>query len=98
MVSHEFGHWSVAKYYGFDIKFRIEFSGIIPRGIWTMPTTDTKKQKVIAIAGFGFEIFLAVLCMAIIPIFGEYFIIVSLIHLGAYNYYAGDKNDFNWLR
>ena len=100
-VIHEFGHWITAKIFGADIKFALEFGKLfgvipIPRGIWRMPEKFSKTQKkIVAIAGFGFEFIASLIAVLVF----QYWImmIIFILHIGLYKFYAGDASDFQWL-
>lgn len=100
-IIHEFGHWLIAKIFGYSIKFRLEISYLwfipILRGIWNMPDTTKTKQRIIALAGFTFEFLATFLFYFINNNLGITYLIVALIHLIAYKFYAGDKSDFNFI-
>ena len=56
------------------------------------------KAKVIAAAGFGAELFAAVVLLAAWHEFGRWYAGVAVAHLAAYRWYAGDASDFRWFR
>lgn len=95
---HEFGHWIIAKAYGSNIKFTFTFGKLfnvipIPRFTWQMPNgLDRRSRTIIRLSGFTFEFILAVVCCMVYP----EILLVSIIHLFAYNFYAGDATDFNF--
>ena len=96
---HEFGHWIVAKLFGFTLKFRFKFGKFyVPRFIWDMPETTNFKQRSIAVAGFLSEIGAACIGIIFIPsIFTIIYCIVTILHFLIYKFYAGDISDFNWF-
>lgn len=72
----------------------------IPRFIWGMPWSPDRWRRVtIALAGFGLELLVAVVLMAIAPRwpFSIAYTMVSFIHLSLYRFYAGEASDFLWL-
>lgn len=101
---HETGHWLVALYYGQNLQFefawgKIGDTPIIPRFVWYMPTEFTNQEKRnVAIAGFFAE-FLAILPIALFNRgYSVFYVVITLLHIGTYHIYAGDSNDFRWLR
>lgn len=102
MVIHEGGHYLVARFFGKKLKFRFEWGRFqkipIPRFTWIMPYLTAKwKQKAIALAGFGLELFCVPVFVALPEDFGVFYLGVVALHLIAYRFYAGDANDFSWL-
>jgi len=98
-ISHELGHWMVAKYYGYSIKFRFKkgslFGISIPRGIWNMPIqADREQQITIALAGFQCEILVALI---LLPFLWQA-AAVAILHFLVYKFYAGEYNDFNFVK
>ena len=72
----------------------------IPRFTWSMPWTPDRWRRVtIALAGFGLELLVAVVLMAIAPrwTFSVAYTLASFIHLSLYRFYAGEASDFLWL-
>ena len=72
----------------------------IPRFTWVMPwTPDRWRREVIAMAGFGLELLVAIILVVIAPrwTFAVAYTMVSLIHLFLYRFYAGEASDFKWL-
>ena len=96
-ITHEGGHFLAALLLtGKVLKFRFAFGKLyVPRFTWTMPYTTRKKQRIIALAGFGLEIVVAAALSLIFwtPVFAS----VSMLHLLLYRFYAGECSDFNWL-
>lgn len=73
----------------------------VPRFVWNMPyffPTEMWKAKVIAAAGFGAELFAAVVLLAVWRGFGLWYTGVAVVHLAAYPWYAGDASDFRWFK
>jgi len=98
MIVHELGHFLVAMWFGYGIKFRFAFGNLfglpIPRGIWDMPDEASGHERIkIALAGFGFEMLIALL---IIPFFWQP-AAAAVIHFLLYQFYAGEDSDFKWL-
>ena len=92
---HEAGHYCVAKYFGEVITFKFQLSGMIPRFIWTMPSSFTPIQKkYVALAGFGCEFIVApilfFLGLVLYPV-------IAILHILCYNFYCGESSDFKWL-
>ena len=86
---HELGHYLTALYYGHNLVFRRQ--GF--RFIWAMPEDTPRHQRLIALSGFGAEIFFALLLyLAGLWLYPW----VVAVHLIAYPFYAGDYNDFRW--
>ena len=100
-IVHEFGHWIVAKLFGYSIKFRFDVGHLwfipIPRGIWDMPITSRKKQRIIALAGFGFEFLISILLYFVSLKFTQIYLGVASLHLIVYRFYAGESSDFNFI-
>ena len=98
---HEFGHWLTAKLFGESIKFYFAWGWLfnkipVPRGIWTMPWRLSKTQKkIVALAGFGMEFFVAILLLVIFKYC--HMLDFAVFHLMAYPFYSGDASDFKWL-
>lgn len=98
MIVHELGHFLTAMWFGYRIKFRLAFGNLfglpIPRGIWDMPDGASGQERIkIALAGFGFEMLIALL---IFPFFWQ-MAAVAVIHFLLYRWYAGEDSDFKWL-
>lgn len=94
--SHEGGHYIAARCFGKHIKFRFAWGRFyVPRYIWNMPVMEYRKQRIVAAAGFGTEALVA----AILAAFGwPWMAVCFAIHFVAYPFYAGEANDFKWLR
>lgn len=95
---HEMGHLITALMYGQSIEFRFSWGRLwkipIPRYTWEMPKNLTSKQKGrVAIAGFGTEFIAAPIIYFMLPYYPE----ITVLHLIAYPFYAGENNDFQWL-
>ena len=86
---HEMGHYLTALFLGHTLEFRRQ--GI--RWIWDMPNDTKAHQKLIALAGFGAEIFFAPVIYFLLP----YYPVVAVLHLIAYPFYSGDSNDFRFI-
>lgn len=101
-VIHEGGHYWAARFFGRRLKFRFEWGRFcVPRFVWEMPLfyqCERWKAKVIAAAGFGAELFAAVILLAAWRGFGLWYAGVAVAHLAAYRWYAGEASDFKWFR
>lgn len=99
---HEGGHWLAARFFGKRLRFRFAWGRFgVPRFVWNMPhffPTEMWKAKVIAVAGFGAELFAAVVLLAAWRKFGLWYAGVAVAHLAAYRWYAGEASDFKWFR
>ena len=99
---HEGGHYLAALSFGRKLRFRFAWGRFgVPRFIWDMPyffMNEGWKVKVIAAAGFGTELFTAVVLLAAWREFGLWYAGVAVAHLAAYRWYAGDVSDFRWFR
>jgi len=87
---HESAHYLTARLCGHKLVFRRQ--GI--RYIWDMPEDIPKRQKLIALSGFGAEIVFAPL-LYFVGLWAYPFVVVG--HLVGYRFYAGDYSDFRWL-
>ena len=56
------------------------------------------KAKIIAAAGFGAELFAAVVLLAAWHEFGLWYTGVAVAHLVTYRWYAWETSDFRWFR
>ena len=97
MVIHELGHFVTAYILsGEKIVFRFETVKLwiipIPRWTWDFPATvtDVLHKRMIAQAGFLFEI----AAIAYMPLM---YANVTVLHFALYPWYAGERNDFQWL-
>ena len=101
-IIHAGGHYWGALWFGYKLKFRFVWGRFgIPRFVWTMPhffQCEGWKAKVIAAAGFGAELFAAVVLLAAWREFGLWYTGVAVVHLGAYRWYASEASDFRWFR
>ena len=101
-VIHEGGHYLAARFFGKRLQFRFAWGRFgVPRFIWDMPyffMNEGWKVKVIAAAGFGTELFTAVVLLAAWHEFGLWYASVAVAHLVAYPWYAGESSDFKWFR
>lgn len=101
-VIHEGGHYLAARFFGKRLKFRFEWGRFgVPRFVWDMPhffQCEMWRAKVIAAAGFGAELFAAVVLLAAWHEFGRWYAGVAVAHLIAYRWYAGETSDFKWFR
>ena len=86
---HELGHHLTALTFGHHLVFRRQ--GF--RFIWDMPNDTPQHQRLIALAGFGAEIFFAPVIYFLLP----YYPVVAILHLIAYPFYAGSSNDFRFV-
>ena len=97
-ITHEGGHFLAALLLtGKGLKFRVAFGKFyVPRFIWNMPYTTRKKQRIIALAGFGTE-FIAMSALSFV-LNNPIYIITALLHFISYNFYATDTStDFKWF-
>ena len=97
MVIHELGHFVTAYILtGEKIVFRFETAKLwiipIPRWTWDFPAKvkDVRQKRLIAQAGFLFEI-------AAIAFMPWTYADVTVSHFALYPWYAGERNDFQWL-
>ena len=103
-IIHEGAHYFTSVIFGQPIKFEFKFGKIfniplVPRYVWYMPQSFTKFQKkIVAGAGFTIEILVGLILPFITYEFGILYLIVALMHLGAYNIYAGEYNDFSFFK
>jgi len=99
---HEGGHYWAARFFDKRLRFRFAWGRFgVPRFVWEMPhffPTEMWKAKVIAAAGFGAELFAAVVLLAAWHEFGRWYAGVPVAHLAAYRWYAGEASDFRWFR
>lgn len=106
-VIHEGGHYLAALFLtGKKLRFRFSVGWLcygklpVPRFIWTMPwTPDVWRRRVIALSGFGLELLVSVVLMAVDPgsTFSRAYTLAALAHLALYKFYAGEASDFKWL-
>ena len=98
---HKLGHYWAARFFGKRIRFRFEWGRFgVPRLVWRMAhfyQCEMWKARVIAGAGFGTELFAAVVLLAAWREFGLWYAGVAVAHLAAYRWYAGEASDFRWL-
>jgi hypothetical protein len=59
--------------------------------------SENWKQKVIALAGFGMELFAIPIFYAFTENFGFWYFCVAGLHFGLYSFYAGEDSDFSWV-
>ena len=101
-IIHEGGHYLAARFFGHKLRFCFAWGRFgVPRFVWEMPhffQCEMWKAKVIAAAGFGAELFAAVVLLAAWREFGFWYTCVAVAHLAAYRWYAGDVSDFRWFR
>lgn len=99
---HEGGHYCAARCFGKRLQFRFAWGRFcVPRFVWDMPyffMGEGWKVKVIAAAGFGAELFAAVVLLAAWHEFGLWYAGVAVAHLVAYRWYAGEDSDFRWFK
>ena len=95
----------VAKlFFNKSINFHFEYGNLfnfiyIPRGIWNMPNgLNRKQQKLIAGAGFTGEFIFGIILFMIYRSFSYYYLLVALLHILLYNFYAGENSDFNFFK
>jgi hypothetical protein len=91
---HELGHFLVAAAFGKRIHFiRKGF-----RFLWNMPEgLDEDEAKFVAIAGFAFEFAFAGFINFVSSPGCMIYLMVAVLHLIAYPFYAGSNNDFKFL-
>lgn len=88
---HELGHYLTAMFLGHTLEFKRQ--GF--RFIWDMPNDTEAHQRLIAMSGFGTEILFApLLYLAGLWLYPW----AVVVHLMAYPFYAGEANDFRWVR
>lgn len=101
-VIHEGGHYWAARFFGKRLRFRFALGRFgVPRFVWDMPLfyqCERWKAKVIAAAGFGAELFAAIVLLAAWRGVGIWYTGVAIAHLAAYRWYAGEASDFRWFR
>ena len=103
MCFHECSHQIAAMLCGKSLSFQFEYGKLfdfiyIPRFVWYMPSGLTKiQQQLIASAGFIGEFAMGGLYLAVFRSFGYCYIVVALIHILLYKFYAGEKSDFKWF-
>ena len=95
---HEAGHFLAGLCFGRVITFRFAWGSLfrikVPRLIWDMPNHTPQHQRLIALSGFGAEIFFApLLYLAGLWLYPW----VVVVHLMTYPFYAGEANDWKWL-
>ena len=99
---HEGGHYLAARCFGTWLKFRFSWGWLrkipIPRFTWTMPYMERRKQKIVALAGFGMEFLFILIFYTLLPSFALRYAAVAVLHLAAYRFYAGENSDFKWMR
>ena len=95
LLTHELSHYFAALCFGHRLRFRFAWGRFyVPRFVWTMPKMERWKQRVVALAGFCGEGFVAgALCGAGWP----WMALAFAAHLAAYPFYAGDASDFKWM-
>ena len=81
----ERGHWLAARFFGKQLRFRFAWGRFgVPRFIWDMPyffMNEGWKVKVIAAAGFGTELFTAVVLLAAWREFGLWYAEIGRAHV-----------------
>lgn len=103
-VVHEGSHFLMAKYFGETIKFEFTFGYLfnkipVPRGIWEMPMKFSSfEKKVVAGAGFTGEFLFSIILYMLIQKMFIFYIVVAILHISAYSFYAGDASDFKWFK
>jgi hypothetical protein len=103
LVTHEGGHYLVARWFGKRLKFRFAWGWIwkipVPRWVWSMPYLERRQRRAVALAGFGVE-FLAIPIFYVLPSpsFWVCYAAVAVAHLGLYRFYAGADSDFRWIQ
>lgn len=98
---HELGHYLAARCFGKRLKFRFGWGWLwkipVPRFTWSMPYMEKRKQRVVALAGFGTEFAFVPIFYALFPAWAPWYAAAALLHLGLYPFYAGASSDFKWL-
>lgn len=104
-IVHEGSHYIASVICGEAIKFEFQLGMLfnfipIPRYIWYMPIKFNKLQRsIVAIAGFLMELLLAsILFFVYRNLFTTAYLVVSILHICLYNFYAGKNSDFNFLK
>ena len=103
-VLHEGSHFLMAKIFGETLKFEFSFGYLfnvipIPRGVWEMPIKfNSFEKKVVAAAGFAGEFLFSLVLFMLLPKVALYYIIIAIVHIVAYSFYAGDASDFQWFK
>ena len=97
---HEAGHWLAARMFGHTLQFTFDWGEWhvvlfgnpvivkIPRFMWDMPEIVLWKQRIIAAAGFVFEVGLALFLMPVGGIMCLYYLAFCAVHLSLYMQYA----------
>jgi hypothetical protein len=100
---HEGGHWLAAKHCNQDIHFFFEWKFLfdkipIPTFTWYMPNDLNKSQKkLIAMAGFGTELFMIIVLILIFGIHFWEYVVTVLTHMILYRFYVKESSDFKWF-
>ena len=105
-ITHEGGHYLAALLFGKHLKFKFSWGKLfnvipVPRWIWRMPLWDGYdpnkscwKDKIVALAGFTMEFFIAGVAVVLGWL---WLLLVASVHIIAYPFYAGESSDFKWL-
>jgi hypothetical protein len=104
LLIHEGGHYFTALYFGHRLKFRFAWGKLwkipIPRFIWTMPDMSWWAQFVTSRMGFITEFVALPLIIILTCSYSQNFwvayLMITILHLASYDYYAGEDNDFKW--
>ena len=100
---HEGGHYAAALCFGRRIEFSFRWGWLwgtipIPRYIWWMPNMERRKQRAVAISGFGAEFLAAPIFIRLRPEFGWIYLAFATLHLALYPFYCGESSDFKWFK
>ena len=95
---HKLGHYWAALWFGHKLRFRFAWGRFgVPRLVWRMPhfyQCEIWKARVIAGAGFGTELFAAVVLLAAWHEFGLWYTGVAVAHLAAGSMVCGGGQRF----
>ena len=94
-LTHEGGHYLAALCFGRRLRFRFAWGRFyVPRFVWDMPHMERWKQRVVAVAGFWAEAFVA---GALRGCGWPWMAGAFVVHLAAYPFYAGAASDWRWF-
>lgn len=105
---HECAHCLAAMICGKRLQFQFKTTKLwfipIPRLVWEMPEgVSVKQNNFIALSGFGVEVGIAIVLLVLyflgysISVSYMYYVVMALLHLCLYKFYAGDYNDFSMV-
>nr|WP_314719158.1 hypothetical protein [uncultured Fretibacterium sp.] len=103
MLIHESGHFLAALFFGHRLRFEFSLGHLlrkipVPRFTWRMPNMERWKQRVVAMAGFGAELFATVVLLFTWPGWALWYVPITFVHFALYPHYAGESSDFNFWR